>query len=316
MHEFEFDAFLSYSHSDGLMATRIHDALEQRQVRLWIDRRLRPGDPIIETVETGIEDCYTFLLLVSHESLQSNWVRHEYLRAMSHVLREQQQRRLIVIRLSAIELPSYLQDRVWLDLSEPAHFNSSMDSLAAALLQGADDGSSRAPRAADLASIIGSARQRLTVVGHEVHLLLEASQRRALELALERGVHVTLVVFQPGLCTCGASCGTGAHSGQSSEHACKQCLQRLAHWLRLLGRKSSAGIDVWIGDHAYGYRAILVDDSCCHVHLYFFDAAEAPQLRLHVAEGANLRWFHFVRSEVQALLHCSGLTRFSAAAAE
>ena len=50
-----YSCFISYAHEDKLFARRLHDALQGRGVRCWLDeKQMLPGDDIYEQVDRGI----------------------------------------------------------------------------------------------------------------------------------------------------------------------------------------------------------------------------------------------------------------------
>jgi uncharacterized protein YjbI with pentapeptide repeats len=50
-----FSCFISYSHDDAAFARRLHDTLQHRGIRCWLDeKQLLPGDDIYEHVDRGI----------------------------------------------------------------------------------------------------------------------------------------------------------------------------------------------------------------------------------------------------------------------
>lgn len=76
---FEFySCFISYSHADAAFAQRLHDTLQGRGVRCWLDEKdARLGVPITHNIESGIRLTDKFLLCCSKESLGSGWVNFE-----------------------------------------------------------------------------------------------------------------------------------------------------------------------------------------------------------------------------------------------
>ncbi len=76
---FEFySCFISYSHADAAFAQRLHDTLQGKGVRCWLDEKdARLGVPITHNIESGIRLTDKFLLCCSKESLGSNWVNFE-----------------------------------------------------------------------------------------------------------------------------------------------------------------------------------------------------------------------------------------------
>jgi hypothetical protein len=66
-----YSCFISYSHEDKLFARRLHDALQGRGVRCWLDeKQMLPGDDIYEQVDRGIRLWDKVLLCCSRHSTQ------------------------------------------------------------------------------------------------------------------------------------------------------------------------------------------------------------------------------------------------------
>jgi hypothetical protein len=67
--------FISYSHADKSFARRMHDTLQGRGIRCWLDEhQMLPGDDIYEQVDHGIRFWDKVLLCCSRHSLSSWWV--------------------------------------------------------------------------------------------------------------------------------------------------------------------------------------------------------------------------------------------------
>jgi uncharacterized protein YjbI with pentapeptide repeats len=76
---FEFySCFISYTHTDKAFARRLHDQLQGRGIRCWLDEhQMRPGDDIYEEIDRGIRFWDKVLLCCSKASLTSWWVDTE-----------------------------------------------------------------------------------------------------------------------------------------------------------------------------------------------------------------------------------------------
>ncbi|HZG54291.1 MAG TPA: toll/interleukin-1 receptor domain-containing protein [Pyrinomonadaceae bacterium] len=73
-----YSCFISYSHADKLFARRLHDALQGRGIRCWLDEhQVLPGDDIYASVDRGIRLWDKALLCCSKDSLTSWWVDNE-----------------------------------------------------------------------------------------------------------------------------------------------------------------------------------------------------------------------------------------------
>ena len=77
-----YSCFISYSHAVKSYAQRLHDALQGRGIRCWLDEhQMLPGDDIYERVDQGIKLWDKVLLCASKDSLTSWWVDSEINRA-------------------------------------------------------------------------------------------------------------------------------------------------------------------------------------------------------------------------------------------
>lgn len=73
-----YSCFISYSHADKSFARRLHDTLQGRGIRCWLDEhQLLPGDDIYEATDRGIRLWDKVLLCCSKTSLSSWWVDKE-----------------------------------------------------------------------------------------------------------------------------------------------------------------------------------------------------------------------------------------------
>ncbi len=96
--------FISFSHADKPFAQRLHDALQGRGVRCWLDEhQLLPSDDLHEEIDRDIRPWDKLLLCSSEASLTSWWVDGEVNRAFqkeAQFLQEQGQKVLTLIPLN------------------------------------------------------------------------------------------------------------------------------------------------------------------------------------------------------------------------
>lgn len=73
-----YSCFISYSHADKSFARRVHDTLQARGIRCWLDEhQMLPGHDIFAEVDRGIRLWDKVLLCASKNSLTSWWVDNE-----------------------------------------------------------------------------------------------------------------------------------------------------------------------------------------------------------------------------------------------
>lgn len=110
--------FISYSHVDLEIASKISTALKASGHQIWKwDETLKPGDNIAKKMSEGVEGADAFLLIVSSNSLASKSVMHEFSAlALSEI--SKREFRIIPILIDQTPVPSYLSSYLYLDISQ------------------------------------------------------------------------------------------------------------------------------------------------------------------------------------------------------
>jgi uncharacterized protein YjbI with pentapeptide repeats len=109
-----YSCFISYSHQDKAFARRLHDTLQKRGVRCWLDEhQLLPGDDIYKEVDRGIRLWDKMLLCCSENSLKSWWVDNEIGTAFEKEQQLMNDRGAKVQVLVPLNLDGYLFSNKW-----------------------------------------------------------------------------------------------------------------------------------------------------------------------------------------------------------
>jgi hypothetical protein len=109
-----YSCFISYSSSDKPFAIRLHDALQSKGIRCWLDeKQLLPGHDISRELERGINSWDKFLLCASKNSLTSTWVEEEIATTLERERKLRSERGEKVLKLIPLNLDDYLFSEQW-----------------------------------------------------------------------------------------------------------------------------------------------------------------------------------------------------------
>lgn len=109
-----YSCFISYSHADQSFARRLHDTLQGRGIRCWLDEhQLLPGDKIYTEVDRGIRLWDKVLLCCSKDALTSWWVDNEIKIAFETEQQLWRERKKEVLKLIPLNLDDYLFGGQW-----------------------------------------------------------------------------------------------------------------------------------------------------------------------------------------------------------
>jgi uncharacterized protein YjbI with pentapeptide repeats len=109
-----FSCFISYSHADKSFARLLHDTLQGRGVRCWLDeKQMLPGDDIYEQVDRAIRQWDKILLCCSEASLTSWWVDNEIGTALEREQQLTKERGKKVQAIIPLNLDGYIFGNGW-----------------------------------------------------------------------------------------------------------------------------------------------------------------------------------------------------------
>ena len=111
--------FLSHSSRDKFFVRELAKKLQDAGVKVWIDEaELKIGDSLTQNIGRAIEQTKYFGAVLSHNSINSEWVQTELRIALT---RELSEKNVIVlpILMESVEIPVFLRDKVHADFTTP-----------------------------------------------------------------------------------------------------------------------------------------------------------------------------------------------------
>jgi len=101
--------FISYSYADKAFALKLHDNLQARGIRCWLDEHhSRPRNDIVQRLDRGINKWDRVLLCCSKDSLTSWWIDKEIVRALGKERKLMKQSNKKAMALMPLNLDGYL----------------------------------------------------------------------------------------------------------------------------------------------------------------------------------------------------------------
>lgn len=76
-----YNLFISYSHTDAVFVDRLEEYLNKKGIRFWRDVHHATSGRLVKIVDRAIRINQTVLIVLSAESVKSDWVEHEVYRA-------------------------------------------------------------------------------------------------------------------------------------------------------------------------------------------------------------------------------------------
>lgn len=110
--------FLCHTSADKDFVRRLAHDLWTLDVIPWLDEwNLEPGDSIHENIGEALDECAFVAVILSPESVSSNWVKKELRQALSREDRTGE-KSVIPILYRSVKPPPFLEDKLYVDFQE------------------------------------------------------------------------------------------------------------------------------------------------------------------------------------------------------
>lgn len=122
--------FISHSQTDKPFVRKLASDLSANGIRVWVDEtEIQIGDSLLEKISSAISEADYIIVILSKSSVQSTWVQKEIQVAMSQEIKGKTRVILPVVIDDDIELPSFFQGKLYLDLSDPNSYADGVQKL-------------------------------------------------------------------------------------------------------------------------------------------------------------------------------------------
>jgi len=125
--------FLSHSSKDKFFVRTLADHLRSYDIRVWIDEaEINIGDSLTDKIGRAIEVTDYVGVVLSHNSINSEWVQRELQIALQ---KEIKGKKVVVlpILIETVELPPFLKDKLYADFTNPEKYETELPKLLRAL---------------------------------------------------------------------------------------------------------------------------------------------------------------------------------------
>jgi WD40 repeat protein len=125
------DLFVSYSRRDTDFVRRLCDALTARGKDVWLDTEtIADAEVFPEAIRRAIEECETFLFVITPASAESAYCEHEVEYA------RERGKRIVPVLLERVPddaLPEQIRDRNWIPFDDESEFDRSVERVVTAV---------------------------------------------------------------------------------------------------------------------------------------------------------------------------------------
>jgi FMN phosphatase YigB (HAD superfamily) len=123
--------FISYSHEDVPFVGKLVAKLEQQGITPWLDKRIQPGEYVLDSISDAISNSTVVLVVVSEHSVDSTWVKHEVNIAFTQLLEQGPVKTIIPLVTGVETAPPWSKAVKYIDFR--SGFEDSFDQLAHAI---------------------------------------------------------------------------------------------------------------------------------------------------------------------------------------
>lgn len=118
--------FLSHSSKDKAFVRKLADDLRKHGHFAWVDEaEIKIGDSLIEKIGEGIENTQYLGVVISSNSIKSEWVTREVRIALNQEINEKKVK-VLPILIENVQMPAFLLDKKYADFTSEDNYEESL----------------------------------------------------------------------------------------------------------------------------------------------------------------------------------------------
>jgi len=183
--------FLSHSHADKSFVNKLARDLRRPGYFVWTDdAEIKIGDSLIQKIREGIDKVAYVGAVISHSSIDSEWVKKELDIAMNQEI-EGRKVKVLPLLLDDVELPNFLKGKRYADFRDNRRYKKSLNEIKKRLDDVPSKELSYTPKEAEyLAKKLKKLEKQLKVAQSEKELLLDklSGERKVVDPAISKAI--------------------------------------------------------------------------------------------------------------------------------
>lgn len=130
------NVFISHSHKDKEIVRRLANDLRKYDLDIWLDEDfISPGDLWTDKINDSLDKSDVILVIMSHNTAESRYQTSEIAFAIASQRKNPAKRVIPVLIDKRAEVPFFLKDILYCDLSSKDKYEQNLESLVQTLLK-------------------------------------------------------------------------------------------------------------------------------------------------------------------------------------
>lgn len=183
--------FLSHNSKDKPFVRKLADDLRSQGFYVWVDEaEIKLGDSLIEKIRDGLDRVEYVGVVLSNNSINSQWVRKEIDIAMNQEI-EDRKIKVLPLMLEKVDPPYFLKGKLYADFTSDEKYASGLEMIISRLSENPNPAESRSIISIDeTLERLKQLEEELNITKTDKRLLLERleKERRSIPDSLKKAI--------------------------------------------------------------------------------------------------------------------------------